>query len=128
VIDYTVSYDQSTGVYVTLASSLTSTTYTAIGLVGGNTYSFKVQARSAVGLSVLSSVATILCASVPNAPVLSYDMSSASTTQIALTWVDDASTGGVPILDYRISCDQSTGNFVVLKTGVSSQSFIAAGL
>ena len=128
MIDYTVSYDQSTGAYVTLASSLTSTTYTDIGLVGGKTYSFKVQARSAVGLSVMSSVANILCASIPNAPVLSYDLSSTTTSQIALTWVDGASTGGVPVIDYRISYDQSTGNYVVLKTGVSSQYFIATGL
>jgi hypothetical protein len=60
-------------VYVTLASKLNSTAYTATGLKAGKTYSFKVSARNVVGQSDYSSVATILCASIPNAPVLNYD-------------------------------------------------------
>jgi 2-keto-4-pentenoate hydratase len=127
LIDYTISYDQATGVFVTLASNITSTSYTATGLTAGKTYSFRVQARNAVGLSAPSAVATILCAAVPNAAVLSHDLSSTTTTQIALTWVDGA-TRGVPVIDYRVSYDQSSNNFVVLKNGVSSKSFIATGL
>lgn len=43
--------------------------------------------------------------------------------------MDGTTSGGVPILDYRVSYDQSTDNFVVFRTGeVSSKSFIATGL
>ena len=70
MIDYTVSYDQSTGVFVTLASGLTSLNYTATGLAAGKTYSFRVAARSSVGLGEYSSKITILCAVRPDAPVL----------------------------------------------------------
>lgn len=59
--------------YVTIASGLTSLSYTATGLVAGKTYSFKVAARSEVGLSAYSSVATILCAVPPDAPVLAFN-------------------------------------------------------
>ena len=92
MIDYSISYDQATGVYIPLASNITSTSYTAIGLIGGQTYSFKVSARNAVGSSAYSSVAAVLCAAIPDAPILNYDQTQTTDTQIALTWLDGASS------------------------------------
>lgn len=51
VIDFSVLYDHGgeNGVFVTLASGITDTSYTAVGLVTGTTYTFKVLARNAFG-------------------------------------------------------------------------------
>jgi hypothetical protein len=43
VIDYQISYDEASGSnFVVLASNVLQTSYTAIGLVSGETYRFKV--------------------------------------------------------------------------------------
>jgi type II secretory pathway component GspD/PulD (secretin) len=42
IFDYTVSFDQGTGVYIVLASGVLNTNYTAINLVPGLVYKFKV--------------------------------------------------------------------------------------
>jgi hypothetical protein len=61
VIDYQIAY--SSGVeYQTLASGLTTQTYTAISLYPGTTYSFKVLSRNSFGQSSYSAPTTILVA------------------------------------------------------------------
>lgn len=62
VIDYRISYDQATGTFVTLDSGITALSYTAINLVAGQTYKFKVQARNSFGFSALSSEVSVLAA------------------------------------------------------------------
>ena len=74
-------------------------------MVAGKTYSFKVNARTAVGLSEDSAAVTILCVGIPDAPALDFDDVLTTDAKIVLTWVDGASTGGLPIIDYRISSD-----------------------
>lgn len=130
VIDYTISYDQATDVWVTLASNITSTSYTAIGLQGGKTYSFKVQARSAVGLSELSAAVSIVQLGLPGAPFLSYNATLTNEKTVALSWTDSPNTGGLPILDYRITYDNATAmaSFMVLKTTVTSKSYNVLGV
>jgi len=52
IIDYRVSYDESTDNWVTLATGVTDKFYTTtVGLIAGQTYSFKVEARNTVGYS-----------------------------------------------------------------------------
>jgi hypothetical protein len=55
VFDYSVSFDQATGVYVELSSGILLTSYTATTLTAGLTYKFKIQARNSHGLSEYSS-------------------------------------------------------------------------
>lgn len=63
VIDYKVVYDQSTGQWIELEQGLDTATYTtAVPLVEGSTYSFKVLARNSVGLSSESLPISILVA------------------------------------------------------------------
>jgi hypothetical protein len=69
VIDFTVSYDQATGVWVDLQSNVLGTNYTASGLNTGSTYSFKVQSRNSYGLSSYSNLVTIMVATVPAQPL-----------------------------------------------------------
>jgi hypothetical protein len=52
ILDYTVAYEKTTDVWVTLATGLTELQYTTIvGLSPGIYYKFRVYARSTVGLS-----------------------------------------------------------------------------
>lgn len=68
VLDYRVSFDQSTGDYIVLASLLNQGAYTALGLTFGRTYNFKVEARNSYGYSAYSQVISILCAAEPERP------------------------------------------------------------
>lgn len=55
IIDYRITYDQSTGNYVTLASGVLTQYYTtSITIIEGQTYSFMIEARNSVGYSIKS--------------------------------------------------------------------------
>ena len=61
---------------------------------------------------------------VPDAPINPMNNPSVtSNSVIGFTWSDGASNGGTPVIDYKITYDQSTGNFVTLSTGVTTQSY-----
>lgn len=63
VIDYRITYDQSVGTYVTLVDSLTTKSYTtAVTLIQGRIYKFKVEARNTVGYSLESTELSVLAA------------------------------------------------------------------
>lgn len=52
---------------------------------------------------------------VPDKPTdLTNDASTTSTTVIKFTWLEGASDGGQPIIDYRLLYDQSTDDFITL--------------
>jgi len=79
VLDYRIYYDQGTAEWTTLIEGVTSTSYTATGLTGGETYAFKVDARNSVGYSAISQPSSILCARVPDAPTSLADDTSLTT-------------------------------------------------
>jgi len=61
---------------------------------------------------------------VPSAPVGLADNTAITTASvIGLTWNNGISTGGSPIIDYRVSYDQSTGIYVVLASGIIPRSY-----
>lgn len=61
---------------------------------------------------------------VPDAPLSPVNDPTITTNAvIGFNWLDGASNGGTSIIDYRIWHDQSTNNFVVLKTGHLTKSF-----
>lgn len=61
---------------------------------------------------------------VPSAPVdLAFDPLITTASVIGLTWNNGLSTGGSPILDYRVTYDQSTGIETVLASGVLNQNY-----
>ena len=51
MIDYAIQSNQATGTFITIATSVTTTSYTATGLTAGKTYTFKVEARNSYGYS-----------------------------------------------------------------------------
>jgi len=45
------------------------------------------------------------------------------SAKIGLTWSPGSSDGGKPVIDYQISWDQGTGNYVVLASGVTTTNY-----
>ena len=111
IIDYKVSFDQSTGIWVDLAFNITGTTYTATGLTQGTEYSFKVQARNSVGFSSLSAPITILTAIVPAAPAAPTTEVVANSVKISWTAPssDSFSAYGASITAYTVQIQASNG-------------------
>jgi hypothetical protein len=61
---------------------------------------------------------------VPDSPVnLQNDPSVTRNNVLRFTWQDGSSDGGSSILDYRITYDQSTGNYITLASGVTENSY-----
>jgi hypothetical protein len=101
---------------------LTSSPYL---LTLGDSVFAKVVAINFYGESISSDAGnggTIL--SVPSSPVgLANNVAVTTATVVGLTWNNGISTGGSPIIDYRVSYDQSTGVYVVLGTGIVPRSY-----
>lgn len=113
IIDYRVSYDQSTGIYIVLAQGLTTRSYTTtVTLTPGATYNFKVEARNSVGYSNLSTARSIIASQIPdtpNAPVTERFESS-----IIVDWTDPEFNGGADITSYVIRFKRADGGFSTL--------------
>lgn len=58
---------------------------------------------------------------------LARDHSITTLTILGLTWSDGLSNGGQPILDYQVSFDQGTGDWIILQSGVTTKSFTYNG-
>ncbi len=69
VLDYKIMYDQATNNYVTLDSSISALTFTAINLTPGLSYSFKIESRNAFGYSLGSTTVVVLAAQYPDTPL-----------------------------------------------------------
>ncbi len=105
-----VQWDQAIGVFVNLATGITSKSFTySTGLAAGGTYSFMVMSRNSVGFSPLSSPITILVAQVPSAP--SAPVTSISGANVLITWTAPY-TGASRINSYSISVLASNGTYL----------------
>lgn len=61
----------------------------------------------------------------PDAPILVLNMvGTTSDSVIGISWSNGPSNGDSPILGYRITYDQSTGNWAVLATDVSDMFYV----
>ena len=89
----------SVGVYTSIATEVTSLSYTATGLTTGETYSFKVQAQNGFGYSESSDPVTILCATKPVTPVA--PVTSVSADKAIITWTAPYDNG-TPIKGYIV--------------------------
>jgi hypothetical protein len=71
---------------------------------------------------------SILCARVPSAPTnLADNTAATSDLQIGITWMPGFN-GASLILDYRVSYDQASNNYVVIASGVTSTNFLVTSL
>jgi len=65
----------------------------------------------------------------PDPPInVSEVVKARSATSISLTWANGLTDGGAPVLDYRITFDQSSGDFIVLASNLNKALFTATGL
>jgi hypothetical protein len=100
IIDYRVSYDQSTGVYVVLGTGIVPRSYsTTVTLTPGAIYKFRVEARNSVGYSATSTAFSILAAQPPTKP--SAPVTTASEGNIVVSWTAPYN-GGSTITSYSI--------------------------
>lgn len=104
---------------------LDTLTAAPFSLILGDAIVIKVTAHNTYGASPVSetgSGANIVL--VPGAPVDFADVTSiTSATRIGLSWSAPASSGGKPVLDYRIYFDQSTDTWVELAPAVNGWSY-----
>jgi hypothetical protein len=57
---------------------------------------------------------------VPDAPInLANNPLITSDSVVGFTWTDGASDGDSPVIDYKITYDESTGNYVTLVEGLT---------
>ena len=108
MLDYRVSSDQSSGVYVILAMMVHEKSYTATGLTAGNTYKFKVEARNLYGYSSYSEIATILCATNPSMPLT--PTTTVVNDEVIVDWTAP-SDQGTEILGYYLYVRQSDNQY-----------------
>jgi hypothetical protein len=99
ILDYRIYSDQSTGVWTVLGTT-TFRTYTATSLTSNKSYNFKVEARNVYGYSAVSSVVTILSASIPS--IITQPTTSVNVNNVVITWTAPYN-GGSPITSYNIA-------------------------
>ena len=108
IIDYRISYRASSDAYTVLATAVTTPSFTASSLVANTIYTFKIEARNAVGYSDFSSEVSVRAAarpSTPTAPTTSVILN----TSVVLTWLAPFN-GGSPLTAYSITLRQSDGS------------------
>jgi hypothetical protein len=131
IIDYQLSFKESTAETFSVISGIGSLSYTVASLQPSILYDFVVQARNLVGLSPESVAIQVLAAQIPDEPTNLIEKPGETTsTQIGLSWDAPTFDGGSPILDYRIWYDDGIGgseNFVELAT-VTELTYLATGL
>lgn len=100
---------------------LTTLTAVPFNLALGNTIYAKVIAYNYYGDSEASEIgAGSVIQLVPNAPInLLNNPTITSSFVIGFSWADGSSDGGSPILDYKITYDQSTLDFIELISGLT---------
>jgi len=109
---------------------ITSLRSEPFNLAFGSSIYAKVLAFNIYGDSLMSAEGNgAIILTVPNPPVsLSEVYSERTATSIGISWSDGALNGGATVLDYTVSYDQGLDSYVVLKSGVLTQSFTATGL
>jgi autotransporter-associated beta strand protein len=116
---YTVQRStSSSGTYTTIASGLTTTTYTDTGLTDGTTYYYEVAAVGSTTSSYTLPVSAIPSAN--PAPAAPGELTAtAGTTQAALSW--DASTGATSYIVQRST--SSGGTYTTIASGLTGTTY-----
>jgi len=119
---YNVYRSTTTGTETSIATGVTSASYTNTGLTNGTKYFYKVAAVNAAGTSAQTAeVSAIPVAGVPATPA--NVVATAGNAQVGLTW--SASSGAT---SYNVYRSTTTGTETSIATGVTSASYTNTGL
>ena len=115
----------SGGPYTTIATGVTSTSYTNTGLANGTTYFYVVSAVNAVGESGNSNQVSATPQNTQTPPAAPAGLiATAGSAQVSLSW--NASSGAT---SYNVKRSTTSGGpFTTIATGVTSTSFTNTGL
>ena len=113
ITEYLVKYSSSTGTVKTWTTFVrpasTATACTVTGLTNGLPYVFKVIARNAAGISLPSANSALATpATVPGNPTAVVAVRG--NTQLVISWLAPASTGGSPITNYLVKYSSNNGS------------------
>ncbi len=120
ITDYIVTYKRSASSSYTTFIDGTSTNATATvdGLVNGIAYDFQIAAVNGVGPGVSSTAVSATPLTTPNEPT--SVTTTASSTELIVTWIAPTSTGGSAITDYTIEYSSDGTNFTTFIDGTST--------
>ena len=110
------------GPYTTIASGVTTTSYTNMGLTNGTTYYYVVAAVNAGGRSPNSSQVSAQPASLPAAPI--GLTATPGNAQVSLSWT--ASSGATSYVVERATVNG--GPYATIASGVTATSYMNTGL
>ncbi len=133
VTGYKIEYRVGSGSYSVLVSNTasTATTYSHMGLSAGQTYVYRVSAINSIGTGSASaeSSTTPSSSSIPGTPT-SLTATTASPTQVNLSWSPPTNNGGSAITGYKIEAKKGSGSYetLVANTQSTATSFIHTGL
>lgn len=104
--------------YIVVASGILTKSYTLTGLITGNTYIIKVEARNEIGFSSDSNLVTAIAAIVPIAP--SAPSTIRDVNNIIIDWSSPTheleSAYGSPILGYKVFIRWQDGTYTEEET------------
>ena len=94
-------------------------------LAWGDSIFATVIATNAVGSSNASDAGYgAVISTNPNPPSsLKNNAAITSASIVALTWDPPTEIGGTPVIDYRVSWDQETGDYTVIASGITTTSY-----
>lgn len=109
ITDYRISMAQGDDNYSVIEQNAFAVVYEATGLTAGLSYKFKIEAHNGAYYSSPSAPVEILCAAIPDIPVVPTTANQDSVIYIDWTAPND---NGLPITSYTILTLRNDGAFV----------------
>ncbi|KAJ7383467.1 hypothetical protein OS493_027628 [Desmophyllum pertusum] len=120
ITDYKLEMKRESGTYVVLEENISATSYTVRNLDPYTTYTFRISARNAVGLSPGATIANQTLQDAPSPPTALVAVPSNNATAISLTWNRPATPNG-QITRYEIQYNAAGSSDVTSKVLSANQ-------
>jgi len=113
ITGYTITYTNTAGTVKTATALATATSYAVTKLVNGTTYTVKIQAKTAKGLSLSSANVVGTPSTIPVALKTATAVKTGNSGSVVVTWTQAVSTstkpadGGAALLRYEVTVLQN---------------------